>query len=231
MQEPQPTPQPQPQFPSQQRVPGKRIHAEQRPGRGPSKKIFLILALIVIIIVAGVLFFLSRSSEENTTPEETEFETVNFEQQETSSPTPTPEPIQRSEIKIEVLNGTGIAKQAAFLQEKLEELGYEQIETGNADDQQQEETTITVSPNIPNQVRQEIFDELETIYKRVNTSTKSLTDVDIQIIVGLRKEQELPTPTPTSSEKPQPTPTDTDAEESPTPTPTSSPTPTPTTSP
>lgn len=180
-----------------------------------SKKKSLLLVLIILIVLATSLFFLLRSPEDETSKPESE----PLESQELSSPTPTPTPevVDRSEIKIEILNGTGIARQAALLKEKLEELGYTGIETANADDQTHQTTTVSYSPSIPNQIKDEIQAELEDIYQNVETETSASDKADIIIIVGLRPGQSLPTPTPET--KPSPTPEATDsATPSPTPT-------------
>lgn len=212
----------QPQFPSERQESRTRNPGASR--KSSAKKIYLILGLVLVILAAGALFLLSRSPETEEEAPQQEFETITFEEniEEQPSPTPTSEPIDKSEIKIQVLNGTGIARQAAYLEGILLDLGYEDINTGNADQQDYDSTQVTFASDLSDQVRQEIFDELEKVYQRVQTSTQELEDYDVSIIAGLRQGQELPSPTPTS--QPQPTPTEAEAEET-TPTPTATPTP------
>ena len=190
-----------------------------RPPRPIKKenKIKKILPLIValIFLVGGFLIIRGSSTE---TPDATP--TPFGQDLVTPSPTETPEPVDKSEIEIEIFNGTGIAKEASYLQGKLRDLGFTQIETGNAEDQDQTATKVTFSSSVPEAIVDEITEELEDIYEDVDTSTSSSLDVDVQIITGLREgATPKPSPSPTPEESPSPTPT---------PTPTESPTPSPT---
>jgi hypothetical protein len=166
----------------------------------PPQRIWLIIILVVVIIIAATLFMLSRpkseSEESNQEPEETTLDTFTFEDnEETPSPTPTQAEIDKTKIAIRILNGTGIAKQAAFLEGELIKIGYENFTVGNAETQDKETTTATFSSDVPTQARQEVFDRLEELYQRVETETKEMDDVDILIIVGVKKGQTLPSPT------------------------------------
>ncbi|MGB6839132.1 MAG: LytR C-terminal domain-containing protein, partial [Microgenomates group bacterium] len=185
-----------------------------RPPRPIKKenKIKKILPLIValIFLVGGFLVLRGGSTK---TPDATP---TPFDQDlVTPFPTETPEPVDKSEIEIEIFNGTGIAKEASYLQGKLRDLGFTQIETGNAEDQDQIVTKVTFSSSVPEAIVDEITEELEDIYEDVETSTSGSLDVDVQIVTGLREgATPIPSPSPTTDE------------ESPTPTPTESPTPT-----
>lgn len=61
----------------------------------------------------------------------------------TNTPTPTPE-IDRSTIRVKVLNGGGVAGKATVVRNLLREKGYEEILTGNADSFDYEKTEIQV---------------------------------------------------------------------------------------
>lgn len=67
----------------------------------------------------------------------------------TSTPTPKPTPketptpkLTREQIEIEILNGTGVAGMASSFQNELEDLGYNVLEIGNADNYDYEQTVI-----------------------------------------------------------------------------------------
>lgn len=175
--------------------------------RRKSKKKW-ILILIILALAAGGTFFLFQSPK----PEELEetLEPIATEEQEfpTPTPTPIPVPVDRSVIRIEVLNGTGIAKEASFLKGKFEELGYSQIEVGNADDQTHTTTIVAFSSAIADEVREEILEKLEDIYQKLESTETDLKDLDIRVITGLRHGQTLPTPTPTVQPTPTPEATD-----------------------
>ena len=184
-----------------------------------NKRIFVVLGILLFAGAAGWLIFRGSKSPSTPSPTPTPF----IEGTSTIS-TPTPVLVDKSEIEIEVFNGTGIVREASFLQGKLRNLGYTEIETGNAKDQDESETVtkVTFSSSVPEEVVDEITEELEEIYKEVDVRTSRSLEVDIQIITGLRKGKTAPSPTPTPETSPSPSPTP-----SPTPTGTITPSPTP----
>ena len=191
-----------------------QVTTPPQPMRKKSNKKSLILVAIVMLIGAGIFLIVrGLGGGEDVSPSPTPTDNL-F----TPSPTETPESVDKSEVEIEVLNGTGIAGEASFLQEKLQELGFEKIDVGNADDQENETTEVTFSSSLSEAMVDEITKELESIYKDVNTTTsRSLTEVDVRITTGLRKSQTpKPTSTPKETSSPSPSPT-----ESPSPSPTS----------
>lgn len=181
-----------------------------------SKKIIWIIIAIVIIagIVGGVVYLLQ-------TPEEAMIEEASDAsvEQVTPEPTPIPEPVDKSDINIIILNGTGIAGEAGFLQEKLEDLGYVGIEVANAEDTDHEVTIVIFSPSLQDEIKDGILGELEDVYETVESETSELDDSDIEITTGLRVGQ---TPKPDVEGA-----SDSDTDESPSPTPTAEPTETP----
>jgi len=65
-----------------------------------------------------------------------------------SSPTPTSTPavvVDRKVVSISVLNGTGITGEAAYLQDKLEALGYTDIKVANSSKQDYQKAMVTFS--------------------------------------------------------------------------------------
>jgi hypothetical protein len=126
---------------------------------------------------------------------------------------------------VEVLNGTGVPGEASFLQKELEELGFENIEAGNADEQDQTETIATYSRELSATVADEITARLEELYEKVRTRRATVSgDFDLTITTGPRKKTLGATSSPTSSAKASASPT---ATAKATATPTSSPTATP----
>ena len=128
----------------------------------------------------------------------------------------------KEKVSIEVLNGTGIAGEAGFLQGKLKTLGYSKIEAGNASNQDNEATSVVFSDKLPDSIVEEITKLLEDTYKTVKTRTSSSGSVDVSITTGMRKGA---TPKPSITATPTPTPKATSTAS---PTPTLSPSPSPT---
>jgi len=174
-----------------------------------SKKIiWIIIAIVIIVGIVGGVVYLLQTPQEAMIEETPDFSTG----QETPEPISTPEPVDKSEVSIIVLNGTGITGEAGFLQEKLENLGYEGIEVGNADETDHEVTIVIFSPSLQDEIKDEILGELEGIYEAVESETSELDDSDIEITTGLRVGQ---TPKPDVEGA-----SDTDPEGSPSPSPT-----------
>jgi hypothetical protein len=190
------------------------------------KAVGLVLLLIALVLVGGgVFYFLSlRNKQESKieSPTRTELPMIVEEKSiPTSTPTATPvEVVDKKLVSIQVLNGTGIVGEAAYLQDKLNSLGYTSVKIGNAPKQNYESTQVTFSSKLSYSVVSEITKELEKIYQKVETKKSSSTSYDVEIITGLRSGQTpkaSTTPKPTSTAKPTSTPTAK---------PTSSPTPT-----
>jgi len=171
---------------------------EPQGKKGGKKNLFIFLGILAVIGV-GIFLISSGSSSPDASPSP-ESDLYDFA---TPEPTATPEPADRTEISIEVLNGTGISGEASYLQGKLRGLGYEDIETGNADDQDNETTTVVFSEDVPDEIVEEITEKLEDTYEEVDASTsRSSTGADIKIETGLKKGQ---TPKPESTSSPEPT--------------------------
>ncbi len=101
-------------------------------------------------------------------------------------PTPTPTPaIDRAEVRIQVLNGSGIAGKASDVKEFLREQGYEEILTGNASAFDYETTVIQTKEGdetLRDLITDDIASELEG-----DVEYETLEDddaADVVIIVG-----------------------------------------------
>lgn len=179
--------------------------SDQLVNRDPSESkkspfgIILIIVAILLLISGAVWYFFFNGSQEEST-----IEVVNESIEPTIIvPTDTPEPTQvsinRDEIKIQVLNGSGITGEASYAQGVLANLGYSEIKTGNSDKKNQEMTTITYKSSVSEASITEISDKLKTIYEEVTLKEATSSQVyDIIITVGLRKGQKLPTAVPTA---------------------------------
>ena len=101
----------------------------------------------------------------------------------TSTPTPTPTPIiKKSEIKLKILNGSGIKGQAAKLSTYLKEKGYKDIVVGNADSFNYEHTIIKLSNEKYKETISKDLKELLENPKFEKEKEKPLQD--ITIIIG-----------------------------------------------
>src|SRR3972149_8230781 len=135
--------------------------AQSKP-KGRINKL-VIFALVLLLLVGGGIFLFSRGSKKDNsgippTP------TVEGLSGPTSTPTETatPSPADKSDVSIEIQNGTGITGEAAYLQGVLKSLGYSDIKVGNAADENHETTTVTFAKSLSSAVVDEITKKLES---------------------------------------------------------------------
>lgn len=157
---------------------------------------WIIVVLGVIAIVAAGIFFIMRTSTESDTATATPTPAIDDrltavatpEPTATPAPTPSAAPVDRSEIKVEVLNGTGTAGDAGLVKSSLEDLEITDITVGNADEQEETETTVTYSDKLDMALIDEIVAELEGTFSEVKTRKGTIAgDFDIRIVTGEKK--------------------------------------------
>ena len=149
-------------------------------------KLLLIIIIVLILLSVAAWFILGRNSRtpievEDVTP------TAFINEEPTLMPTPTLMEVDKSEVKIQVLNGTGIAGGAGILKTKLEGLGFSGIEVGNASPQNYTDTEVTFSDSVSTSIIDEITSLLEDTYKNVEVNKAKVSGFDIKIITGYPK--------------------------------------------
>lgn len=183
-----------------------------RGGKGFPKWIAAVIGVMLILAIGGFFIVRSLGEPEETEPTPTGSGLSTFPTPATtpsSDPSPSPEArdIERSEVKIEVLNGTGTAGEASFLQGELEDLGYEDIEVANADSQDETVTTVTFANDLPEEIVDEITEVLEDIYAEVETQSGSVSGgFDIRILTGPRAGAASASPRSSASPSPSASP-------------------------
>ncbi|OGD86746.1 hypothetical protein A2164_01585 [Candidatus Curtissbacteria bacterium RBG_13_35_7] len=157
-----------------------------------NKKILVIFIAIIIIIILFIFYFIKKpqflskfGNKTNETPSISTKTTI-------SSPTPfasdSPLPSQildRSKIKIQVVNGTGKIGQASQVKEKLESLNFSDISLENSDKQGNKETKVVFSQKIPAEIKEEIVKMLEDSFAKVNVGIENeIENYDFIITTG-----------------------------------------------
>lgn len=195
-----------------------------QPKKKSPAKAFLVIGIIVLVGILGFLIF--RNSSTKIEDDKLTSPTI-VEDDKTPSPTltpsPTSKPVDKTKVKVEVQNGTGITGEAAFLQDELKKLGFATITVGNASNQDQSKATVTYSRSLAESLTSEVTTKLKEIYKEVEVKTSTTATTDIVIVTGLRKgatskPSATITPKPSGSPTTKPTSTATSTS-SPTPTP------------
>lgn len=113
------------------------------------------------------------------------------EAQVTLSPSPLPTAIptqsmDRSSVKVRVLNGTTKTGAAAVLGEKLESLGWEVLSVGNAPKKGVERTIVRVKKE-GGQIPETLVSDLASIYNATTTADLKDNDkADAEVVIGLK---------------------------------------------
>lgn len=177
--------------------------------RGSNAKVIIAVVGVILIVIIGGWFILGNNSGGTTaSPTPQGLSTFPSPTTETPSPSPTATPTAppKKEVRIEVLNGTGVAGEAGFLQDALKELGFVEIESGNAEEQDQEETVVTYSRELSPAIADEITAKLEELYTSVRIRRATISgDFDVSIITGPRKAGSA-TSSPVATSSPTPSP-------------------------
>lgn len=145
-----------------------------------SGTVWVAISAIAVILIGG--FVLSRQQKKE--PEVNKDIVV-----EKKEPTPTEKPkIEKSTVKIQVLNGTGTPGQAGVAVKALEEAGYniENIKSSNAEKYDQETTTITLRAHFED-IADDIKDALKSKFDVISVASKNLeenSEFDIVVITG-----------------------------------------------
>lgn len=168
-------------------------------------KTFLVIGILVLVAILGFIIFKNASKQaEEITP--TPFAETPTEAPVVSSPTASPKPADKSKVKIEIQNGTGIPGEAAFLQTELKSLGYTNITVGNASSQDATATVVTFAKSLSADIVDELTKKLKELYKEVTVKTSTTATTDVVIVTGLRKgATSKPSATPTVKASSTPT--------------------------
>ncbi len=147
--------------------------------------VFLIIILLVFAVFKLQIFksFLmgNNDSNINTVILPSSIPTVTAD----PSRTPTLILVNKKDLKIQILNGTGVPGQAKLVKNNLETLGYTNIFTGNVNNATNTATLVTFSQNISIDNRDEIKTLLKNIFTKVTIQNDINGQYDVVIITGL----------------------------------------------
>ena len=144
--------------------------------------------LISFIISFGIWMFVNNSTSTpsflaQATPTPTK--AIPTLVPDTPTPTPSPTPaIDRNEIRIKVLNGSGIRGKASDVKNVLIENGYQEILTGNADNFDYEQTEIQIGESASQSAQLVISDLKNSVSDPLVSDLTEDSSADIIIIVG-----------------------------------------------
>lgn len=165
-----------------------------------SKRNWIIISIFIVIAIIGFVYFMFFRGGTGGTSQVSPTPTL-FEEEE---PTPTPERESNKEnIKIRLLNGSGVVGEAGRVKALLEKADFVVESTDNADSYDHKETDIQAKAKIDPSVVEEITGILTNDYTVSSSELDESEEVDIIIVIGARKNP--PTAAPKTTPKATPT--------------------------
>lgn len=148
--------------------------------KGTSKLHIFILVLLGLAIIGGTVYLLRTQFSQEPTPTPIPEAVV-----VTPTPEPTP-PIERSKIKVRILNGTTKTGLAASVSAKLKGLGYQSEKVGNATNSAFERTVVRVKSGTAGLLDQLIKDLTPDFDATTSTELKDQDQADAEVILGTK---------------------------------------------
>jgi len=159
-----------------------------------SKKLFWLFLFLIIagLVVGGFFFYKSRVAEKSGGTAKTPSSTP--APQATATPTPSEE-VKLDSLKVNILNGSGIPGEAGKVQDFLEEAGFKDFKTGNADNYNYTITEVSLKEGVPDAVFDAVKEALGeyNVVKQEGFLDKD-SEFDVEIIVGAKSAAATPSP-------------------------------------
>lgn len=160
----------------------------EKGGRSFFKTLLIILVFLLIggAIVGGFFYYQRGVSKKASEPEKP---TKTAPTEISKAPTPTPEEVDISKFSISVLNGSGVAGEAAKVASLLKQAGFSEPKTGNAQSYDYTTTIVSLKQDVPNTVFEKLKEVLSDSYsvEKSETPLRDDSTYDITIIVGSKK--------------------------------------------
>jgi len=159
-----------------------------------SKKLFWLFLFLLVgaLVVGGFFYYKSKVGEDPAGGTQTPQATTSPE--ETVTPAPAEE-VKLDSLKVNILNGSGIPGEAGKVQALLEEGGFADFETGNAENYNYTITEVTLKKGVSSaafDAVKEALDEYNVVKQEDSLDEDS--EFDVEIVTGTRKAATSPTP-------------------------------------
>ena len=164
-----------------------QIDQERSKSFAKNNKNILFILLFVLIIIAVISFIFIKQKKQAVSPKK-ELEITQ------GSPMPTPseestagaeiEEISKEDLKIQILNGTGVAGQAQDLADLLKSDGFGDVTLSNSPTTDNTQAKVSFKDRVPQIVKDNLTQKLEEIFETVQVETLVESDFDIAITTG-----------------------------------------------
>jgi len=160
---------------------------EKKSGFRWSSLLLFVLGFVLGGLIVGGFFWYKNGVTETATETPTPTPTpVALEE----TPTPTPEAVDVSELKVNILNGSGTAGQAGTVQALLEGVDFADFETGNAATYDFTKTEVALKEGLDASIYDTIKEALTDYQVKQADDLDEDSDYDIVVTVGSSKTED-----------------------------------------
>ena len=172
-------------------------------GNSSRKKIGKIVIIVGGLLLVALLAYGVITAVKKTTPATPSPTPIPTPAAVTPTPSPTPEPVEISELKVQVLNGSGVPGEAGKVSNLLKKEDFADITTANADSYDFKTTVVSLKASMPSSVYDTIELALSGDYTvELGDELEESSDYDVVITVGVNSNA-TPTPKPTTTATPK----------------------------
>ena len=167
-----------------------QIDQEGSKSFAKNNKNILLIVFAVLIIIVGISFVFIKQKKQAVSPKKVaEITQVSpiLTPAEESTTAAEIEEISKNALKIQILNGTGIAGQAQNLADLLSADNFINISLGNSENKQDTSTTVSFKENVAETIRSSLVQKLEEIFETVQVENLQESAFDIEITTGKLK--------------------------------------------
>ncbi len=179
----------------------KKVEKDQDEDGGGTNKILVIGGIVVILVLGVLLWWLLQHKKQGKPkvygPSPTPSPVTVVKKKEASPAATKPQKeasssgkprsktaIDLSKYKVVIENGSGIAGEAGRVKEILQDEGFKNLKTKNADSFDYKETIVEVKKGVPEEVKQTINRALNDHYVLKIKDLQTEADYDVLVVVG-----------------------------------------------
>lgn len=152
------------------------------------RRVLILVAIMALCftVLGTTIFFSIQNAAKNSTLTPTPSVTISPTIVPTTSPAASMSAsLSKEEIKIQIFNGSGTPGEATTISNNLKELGYTNIEIGDAEGAESNTTIVIFSERTPKVYRDEILSELNKSFSTIETQEIATSDsYDVFITTG-----------------------------------------------
>lgn len=148
-----------------------------------SKNIWLTGGLFVVFLVVLLGAFLTMPGSKSILSFQKPLPQTSPSPMPSELPSPSPSAVAKTDLKVQVLNGSGVVGQAGKLRDQMASLGFNLIDTGNSLESSSQ-TIISFSKRVFQKIQDELLVELKKTFPDIESTQITSGEYDISIVTG-----------------------------------------------